>query len=181
MSVGSFGQSELYDELRRIAAAFLRRESALHTLQPTALVHEAYLRLMTPSADDEGPQTADLLRDRASFLGIASLVMRRVLVDHARRSRSRKRGSTLWKRIDLETDNLPTPASGLSTPMDLVELDSTLVRLGAHDPRSEKIVSMRYFGGMTVPEIAEHLALSVSTVEKDMRYALAWLARQMSR
>jgi RNA polymerase sigma factor (TIGR02999 family) len=169
-----------------MASQCLRQENPGHTLQPTALVHEAYLRLceslpdpsiLTPPAEVTDTTSS---KQRAHFLAAAALTMRRVLVDHARRHRARKRGRSVWKRIDLEPD-LPMPSAGLSDPGDLVELDSALTHLGAHDGRCEQMLSMRYFGGMTCMEIADHLGVSLSTVEKDMRYALAWLARHLSR
>ena len=159
----------LYRELRRLADAAMRAERANHTLQPTALVHEAFLRL----AGD-----AHRFESRAHFLGIAASVMRRVLVDHARGRNAQKRGggSTLVTVHDL--DDLPGPTS---EDVDLVVLDEVLSRLAALDARQGQIVELRFFGGLSVEETAEVLAVSPETVKRDWKLAKVWLVREMSR
>lgn len=177
----------LYDELRRIAAACLRSERAGHTLQPTALVHEAFLRLspLYSARPSDSPPSSDVEAEpsdaHAIFLAMAAMVMRRVLVDHARRRSARKRGSASRNRVDFAADAAFAAATSPVNSASLIDLDTALVRLGEHDPRCEHILSMRYFADMTAPEIARYLSVSVSTVEKDTRYALAWLARQLSK
>jgi RNA polymerase sigma factor (TIGR02999 family) len=157
----------VYDELRRLALSYLRRERPDHTLQPTALVNEAYLRL----AD----QSNVGFHDRAHFFGVAAKVMRRILVDHARRHHAEKRGG-LNHKVPLE-DLAATPAG---FDFDLVALDDALQALAAQDKRKSRIVELRFFGGLSVEETAEVLGVSAPTVKNDWRLAKAWLRRELS-
>ncbi len=157
----------IYDELRAIARGYLRRERADHTLQPTGLVHEAYLRLVD--------ETAANWQNRAHFFGVAAQVMRRVLIDHARRHRTAKRGGT-WEK--LEFDDLVTP--GPSRSVDLVALDDALLELAKMDPRQSQIVELRFFGGLTIEEAAEVLDVSPRTIKREWRRAKAWLRREIT-
>ena len=157
---------ELYDELRRIAAGYLRRERADHTLQPTALVHEAYGRLVD--------QSVVPWSDAAHFRAIAARVMRQVLVDHARKHGAATRGG----------DRLRVTLSGADTPspreeFDLLELDEALESLRGLHERKARIVELLYFGGMTHAEAAEALGVSQKTVEADWYMARAWLGTHL--
>jgi RNA polymerase sigma-70 factor (ECF subfamily) len=156
----------VYDELRALAARCLRRERADHTLQPTALVHEAYLKLVD--------QAAVAGKGREHFVGIAARAMRQVLVDHARRHSAAKRGGGR-RRIMLDS----SVASEKQDPVDLLALDEALERLSALDERQGRIVELRFFGGLTTKEAAELLGVSLSTVEADWRMARAWLHRAL--
>lgn len=157
----------VYEELRRLAAAALRRERTDHTLQPTALVHEAFLRLAeTPGASWE---------NRAHFVAIAARVMRRVLVDHARGRNALKRGNG---EIRVPIDDVDVPAVGQD--VDLVALDDALARLALLDERQARIVELRFFGGLSVPETAALIGASERTVKRDWQVARAWLTRELS-
>jgi RNA polymerase sigma factor (TIGR02999 family) len=157
----------VYGELRRRAQLAFRSELPGHTLQPTALVHEAFLRLFV-----DGPQPA--FADRAHFLAIAARVMRQVLVDHARNRRAQKRGP----RFKVEfTEKL---AVACAQP-DLLELDEALDKLGEEEPRLVALIEMRFFAGMTAEETAEARSESVHVVRHDLRYAQARLRRIVSR
>jgi RNA polymerase sigma factor (TIGR02999 family) len=149
----------LYPELRRIAAARLRAERAGHTLQPTALVHEAYIRLAGHEQSFES---------RSHFLAIAATVMRQILVDSARKFRAAKRGG---EKVPLDE------ASGLvrERPANLVDLDEALRALAATDARKSRIIEMRHFGGLTSEEVAAVLGISIPTVSRETRLAEAWL------
>ncbi|HEY2383517.1 MAG TPA: sigma-70 family RNA polymerase sigma factor [Terriglobia bacterium] len=157
----------LYNELYRIAGHHIRMERPNHTLQATALVHEAYLKLF----DIDQPKIAD----RAHFLAIASRVMRQVLVDHARARSTKKRGGEFRFTNDLEVDG----ARGLEK-LQLLELDTALDALAIEDKGLAELVEMRYFGGMTAEESAAVLGRSVHAVRHDLRLALAWLRRRFS-
>ena len=159
----------LYRELRRVAEAAMRDERADHTLQPTALVHEAFLRL----AGDQGR-----FESRAHFLGVAAGAMRRVLVDHARGRNAQKRGSgaTLVTVDDL--DDLPQPSAD---DVDLVVLDDALSRLTALDARQGQIVELRFFGGLSVEETAAVVGVSERTVKREWQLSRAWLRREIAR
>lgn len=159
----------IYDELRQIARGYLQRERADHTLQATGLVHEAYLRLVDQ-------KTAASWQSRAHFFGVAASVMRRILIDHARRHRAEKRGGQ-WAKVELE-DAL---ASTLPRSLDLLALDEALVRLAAADPRASQIVELRFFGGLTNEESAEVLDVSERTIKREWRRAKAWLHRELAR
>ena len=157
----------VYDELRRRAARYLRRERPGHTLQPTALVHEAYLRLIK--------QRGVSWQNRAQFFALASQMMRRILVDHARARRAAKRPARALQ-VTLADAALPTARRSL----DLVALDGALDELAAADPRPARIVELRFFGGLTREEIADGLGVSVPTVTRDWRFAKAWLYQRVT-
>lgn len=152
----------VYGELRRVAASYLRRERPGHTLQPTALVHEAYLRLIDQRQVD--------WRNRAQFVGIAAVMMRRVLVNHARDRVAAKRGGSMQK---ISISMADTPADGPG--VDVLALHEALERLAAIDQRKCSIVELKFFGGLTMKEIGEALGLSVATVEREWTFARAWL------
>jgi len=158
---------EVYDELRRLARRHMRRERAGHTLQTTALVHEAFLRL----ADSDVPW-----QDRAHFFAVAASQMRRILVDHARARASAKRGGKA-RRLTLD-EALAAPSRHVD---ELLAIDEALVRLGEEDPRKSRVVELHFFGGLTYEEIAEVLGVSLSTVRFDMRFAKAWLRREFTK
>jgi RNA polymerase sigma factor (TIGR02999 family) len=155
----------VYAELRRVAARQLRRERTGHTLQPTALVHEAYLRLVE--------QRNVEWQNRAHFYGVAAQVMRRILVDHARRQTARKRGDGA-QRVPIE-DIAETAAAEVP----VLVLDHALGRLEQLDPGLAHIVELRAFGGLTIDEVAHVLNVSVSTAKRDWRTAKAWLRNEL--
>ncbi len=157
----------LYDELRAMARQRLRLEREDHTLQPTALVHEAWMRLVDQTRVD--------LRGRAHFLALASQSMRRILVDHARKKKSAKRGGR-WQRVGLESGFAPAPGSD---PLDLVALDAALTTLRKLSERQAQVVELRFFGGLELKEVAQVLEVSLSTVERDWRFASAWLTEEL--
>jgi RNA polymerase sigma factor (TIGR02999 family) len=158
----------VYDELHRLASGYMRRERPNHTLQPTALLHEAYVRLMS-DCDVQW-------KDRAHFLGVAATVMRRVLVDWARARNTEKRGGGA-ERILFEDES----AGSLATQaVEIIDLDVALDKLENLDPRLSRIVELRYFGGLSVEETAEVLSVSVRTVKRDWSIARAWLRNEMS-
>jgi RNA polymerase sigma factor (TIGR02999 family) len=155
----------LYDELKRLARHHLRGESAGHTLQTTALVHEAYLRLVGADVAWEG---------RRHFFAVAAQVMRRVLVDHARgRGRAKRGGAAI--AVPLREDLAGAPERSAS----LVELDEALTRLSSLDPRKAQVVDLLYFAGLSYDETAEVLEISPATVHRDLRLARAWLFREL--
>ena len=155
----------VYAELRRLAAGYLKRERTGHTLQPTALVNEAWMRLAGQNAP---------WQNRAHFLGVAAGAMRRVLVDHARRRQAQKRGGG-----DLRVTLTDGAAAGGGNEVDLVRLDEALERLAALDERQAKMVTMRFFAGLTVEETAEALGVSEKTVKRDRAAAKAYLHREL--
>ncbi len=162
----------IYDELRRLAASFLAQERAGHTLQTTALVHEAYLKLV-------GGNAADFrFNGRAHFLAVAAQAMRRILITHARDRARQKRGGGV-ARVSLSDAERQTPAP--EPDVDLVALDEALTRLAGVDARKSRLVEMRFFGGMSVEEIAEALGVGTATVKRDWAMARAWLFREISR
>ena len=150
----------VYAHLRRIASAQLRGEREGHTLQPTALVNEAYLRLVNQAKVD--------WRDRAHFFGLVAATMRRVLIDHARRRASRKRQPG---------EQLPglTLAGGAAPAVDLLDLDRALERLAAESARAAQVVEMRYFTGLEIDEVADCLGISPATVKRDWEFARTWM------
>jgi len=156
----------LYGELRKIAAAYLRREREGHTLQPTALVNEAYVRLV-----DQHDVT---WQNRAHFLGVAAQVMRRILVDHARAHRREKRGGGA-ARVTLDDERV----GAVERDLDLVALDDALVGLAATDAELARVVELRYFGGLTVDETAEVLGVAPRSVDRAWATARAWLRREL--
>ena len=155
----------VYAELRALAASYFRGRGS-HTLQPTALVHEAFLRLH---------QHAGQVTDRAHFFAIAATAMRQVLIDHARRRRALKRGGAERERVTLS--NL----AAFESPVDLVALDDLLTKLAALDGRQARLVELRFFAGMTEEETAEVLGVSLRTVQKEWRKAKAWLLAELGR
>jgi RNA polymerase sigma factor (TIGR02999 family) len=157
----------LYVELRQIAERLMRRERGGHTLQPTAVVHEAFLRLV-------GEQSVEW-QDRAHFLGISARVMRRILVEHARHRNADKRGGG-QERVVLDENAL----GGEDAAFGLLALDDVLTRFAAIDPRSAQVAELRIFGGLTVPEVAQALGISPRTVDSDWSIARGWLAREFS-
>lgn len=160
-------QEGLYGELRAIAEAIMRGRGAGNTLQPTALVHEAWLKLAAASPD---------ANDRAHFMAIAATAMRQIVVDHARAKAALKRGGGARR---LSIDDLDASAGG-GTPDQVIAVDETLRRLERLDTRQAQVVEMRIFAGMTVDEVAEALSVSPRTVEMDWRMARAWLSRELS-
>jgi len=162
----------VYNQLRDIARARLRAERVDHTLDTSALVHEAYLRLT------EGA-TADW-QDRNHFFAVASTAMRRVLIDHAKNRQAQKRGGAPV-RVDLDLSQLVDAATTAdSDPESLLALDDALARLEQVHPRQAKAVELRYFAGLTLEEAAAVLATSAPTVLRDLRFAQAWLARELT-
>lgn len=160
----------LYKELYRIASRQLRSERSNHTLQPTALVNEAYLKL----SDFQGRQ----FTGQVHFLAVASRVMRQVLVDYARARGSQKRGGdrTPVPMTSLEIESEPGMA-----PLDLIELNTAIQELAEEDDALARLIEMRYFGGLTAEETAEALGMSVHAVRHDLRYAQAWLRRRLAQ
>ena len=158
----------VYAELRRLARHYMKRERAAHTLQPTALVNEVYLRL----ADIDRMQW----RDRAHFIATAATLMRRVLVDYARARARDKRGGQVSVTA-LDGDQVADPGRG----PDVVALDDALVALAQIDPRQSQLVELRFFGGLSVEETADALDVSPATVKREWTMAKAWLNRQLRR
>ena len=160
----------MYGELRRVAASYLRRERRNHTLQPTALVHEAWMRLQ----NQRDPQW----QGRTHVLAVGAQAMRRLLVDHGRHQKRDKRGGGAAP-LALD-DVLNAAASGGAPVEDLLTLEAALTRLEAIDARAAQVVTLRFFAGMSSPEAAEHLGVSVRTVEGDWAHARAWLKRELA-
>jgi RNA polymerase sigma factor (TIGR02999 family) len=158
----------VYEDLRRRAGAYLRRERSDHLLQPTALVNEVYLRLV----DHKSVRW----ENRAQFFGLAARLMRHILVDHARARGAQKRGGAALA-VTLEEGAMPSP----EPPVSLVALDEALEALAQLDPRQSRVVELRYFGGLSVEESAEVLGLSPATVKRDWTLARAWLHRELAR
>ena len=159
--------ARVYDELRRVASGLMRRERPDHTLSPTAVVHEAVIRLL-------GESIFDRAADRSHLLAAASRAMREVLIDHARRRVADRRGGGR-RRVPLDAVVDYFEGQGL----DLVAVHEALDHLAERDERQAQVMTLRYFGGMTVAEVAAALGVSVVTVERDWRLARAWLAGQL--
>jgi RNA polymerase sigma factor (TIGR02999 family) len=157
----------VYGELHAVAHRYLRAEHPGHTLQSTALVHEAYLRLVE--------QSPVQIQNRAHFIAVAARLMRQILVDYARRRHAAKRGAECKVELDEGFDLAPKPA------IDVLALDAALIRLSRRDLQQGRIVEMRFFGGLTVEETAEVLDVSAATVKRDWSMAKAWLTREMQR
>lgn len=157
---------ETYDQMKRLAASYLQLESATVTLSPTVLVHEAYVKLTK--------QVSNRYQSRGHFLAIAATIMRRILVDHARARKRIKRGGDLVRVVFDDDLKLTTSKDG-----DILALEEFLQELGQLDERQAKIVEMRFFGGMTVPEVAEVLGLSTRTIENEWRMCRAWLRKRI--
>jgi RNA polymerase sigma-70 factor, ECF subfamily len=158
----------VYEELRRLAAAYLRRERPGQTLQPTALVHEAYLRLMK--------DRPDRWQNRAHFCAIAAHSMRQILIERARARGAQKRGGA-QPRVTLDEGLV---AGEPSPTVDLIALDQALERLEAVDPEQARLVELRFFGGLTIEETAEAMNISPATVKRHWTVARAWLARELA-
>jgi RNA polymerase sigma factor (TIGR02999 family) len=158
----------VYDELRRLAGNQLRRERPGHTLQSTALVHEAYLRLID--------QKNVRWQNRAHFFGVASQMIRRILVDHARAHQAAKRGAGV-PRLELDE----ALDAGVQRDLDLVALDDALESLGRLDPQQARIIELRFFGGLSIEETAEVIGISPATVKREWSSARAWLFRELTR
>jgi len=156
----------VYDELRRRAAAQLRGERAGHVLQPTALVHEAYLRLVD--------QRHVMWRNRGQFFGLACQMMRRILVDRARAHRMAKR-SGQWARVTLDEMARALPP----VDVDVLDLDAALTRLAEFDSRKSQLAELRFFGGLSLEEAGEALGISIATAERDWQAARAWLFKEL--
>ncbi len=157
---------EVYDQLREVAGRYFRAESPDHTLQPTVILNDALVKLLGQHGSD--------WQDRHHFIAVAALAMRRALVDHARDKRRLKRGGGQW-RVTL-TDG---KALDGAPEADLLDLDRALERLADVDPRKAELVQLRYFGGLAIPEAADHLGISVATANRDWRLARAWLFRAL--
>jgi RNA polymerase sigma-70 factor, ECF subfamily len=160
----------VYGELRRVAARYLRRERRNHTLQPTALVHEAWMRLQN--------QRDPHWQGRTHVLALGAQAMRRLLVDHGRHQKRDKRGGGV---VPLALADVFNAAAAGAVPVeDLLTLEAALTRLEAIDARAAQVVTLRFFAGMSSPEAAEHLGVSVRTVEGDWAHARAWLKRELA-
>lgn len=157
----------VYSELRSLARKYLRSERSDHTLQPTALVNEVYVRLVD--------QRNASFSNRAQFFGMAAKLMRNILVDHARRRKSAKRGGEPLRLSISTADRI-----GRKPDLDLVALDDALTRLSVLNPQHSDTVELRFFGGLTIEETAEAMGVSHATVERDWSFARAWLRREMS-
>src|SRR5262245_22016089 len=158
----------VYDELRRLAAHYIRRERPDHTLQATALINEAYLRLIGQQQND--------WQNRAHFIGVAAHLMRNILVDHTRARAAAKRGRGA-KELPLD-EAIGVPGK---TAPDIIALDDALKDLAKRDERKSRIIELRYFGGLSMEETAEVIGLSVATARREMRMAEAWLGRQIQK
>ncbi|NOT60510.1 MAG: sigma-70 family RNA polymerase sigma factor [Acidobacteria bacterium] len=157
----------VYDELHKLAGAYLRRERRGHTLQTSGLVNEAFVRLIGQQID---------WQNRAHFFGIAAQMMRRILVDYARARQTDKRGGA---EIHVALDEALDEAEAQDA--DLVALDDALLSLAQFDPRQSRIVELRYFGGLTIQEVAEVMSLSDSTIEREWNTARLWLRRELTQ
>ncbi|MCA9273603.1 MAG: sigma-70 family RNA polymerase sigma factor [Phycisphaerales bacterium] len=160
----------VYDQLKALAGSLLVSERAGHTLQPTALVHEAYVRLIDQRSIDQS--------DRAAFLGLAATVMRRVLVDHARARNRVKRGGGL-RRVELQESRISGQDSG-TEQIDIEAMDAALNRLAELDPRKARLIELRFFGGLDETEAAELIGISRATASREWRMARSWLARELA-
>jgi RNA polymerase sigma factor (TIGR02999 family) len=157
----------VYDELRALASSYARNQPANHTLQPTAVVHEALAKLLESGADR--------WESRAHFFAVAARAMRQVLTDHARAKRTQKRGGDALERVTLDTDRV----AQAPLDVDVIALDDALSELAGYDERKHRVVELRYFGGLTIEETASVLGVSTTTVESEWRAARAWLAQRL--
>jgi RNA polymerase sigma factor (TIGR02999 family) len=158
----------IYDELRRLAGCYMRRQRPGHTLQTTALVNEAFLKLI------DGKRVS--FKDRAHFFAVAARAMRQILIDHARSHNYAKRGGGALK---VELDEAAVMAEQQAS--ELVALDEALKELAGVDERKSRVVELRFFGGLSIPEVAEVLGVSEPTVQREWRMAKAWLHNEMSK
>ena len=158
----------VYKELRKLAVTYLRRDRPDHTLQPTALIHEAYIRMVNQDLPD--------WKSRTHFFGVAANLMRQILVDHARKHHAAKRGAGS-KKVTLEDALVFSEEKG----SELLLLDEALTQLAVVDPRKARVIELRYFAGLSVNETAEALGISVATTGRDLRMAEAWLRRELTK
>ena len=158
----------VYDELQRLARGYIRNERVGHTLQPTALVNEAYARMVKQDQPD--------YRSRSHFLGVAAQVMRQILIDHARSRKAGKRGGG---QLNISLD--AAAEAGQSRPLTMIEVDDALKTLEKRDALKAKLIEMRFFGGLTAEESADVLGLTVDEVRRHLRVAQAWLRRELDR
>lgn len=156
----------VYSELRRLADGYMRRERPDHTLQPTALIHEAYIRLIQQSQPE--------WHSRSHFFRFAAHLMRQILVDHARTRRAEKRGGDAEK---VPFDDMAIVAA--SEPVDVLAVDEALERMASFDPRKAQTLELKFFGGMSEEEIAQALGISVRTLGRELRLAKAWMAKAL--
>jgi RNA polymerase sigma factor (TIGR02999 family) len=162
----------VYSELRRLASNYLRRERQGHTLQPTALVNEAYLKLID--------QKNARWQNRAQFFGVSAQLMRRILVDHARAHQAGKRGGSDRQRLSITSAGQIGAKRAISEPaIDLLALHEALSELAEIDPQQGRIVELKFFGGLSIEETAEILGIGHATVERDWKMARAWLRRKL--
>jgi len=162
----------VYSELRRLAGNYLRRERQNHTLQPTALVNEAYLKMV----DQRSPHW----QNRAQFYGVAAQMMRRILVDHARQHQAAKRGGSDQERLSITSaGQLGAKQLAAEPAIDLLALHEALEELTAIDPQQGRIVELKFFGGLSIEETAEVMGIGHATVERDWKMARAWLRRKL--
>jgi RNA polymerase sigma-70 factor, ECF subfamily len=162
----------VYAELHRLAGNYLRRERQNHTLQPTALVNEAYLKLID--------QKSAKWQNRAQFFGVAAQLMRRILVDHARQHQAAKRGGSAQQRLSITSAGRAAAKELSSEPaLDLLALHEALNELAEIDPQQGRIVELKFFGGLSIEETAEVLGIGHATVERDWKMARAWLRRKL--
>lgn len=161
----------VYDELRKLADAWLARERSGQTLQATALVHEAYLRLIGPEGNHDQPWD-----NRGHFFAAAAEAMRRILVDRARAKGAAKRGGS-WRRIDLDLARISVD----EVPAELLDLDAALTRLREDEPDKTKLVELRFFAGLSMEQAASVLGISIATAGRHWAYARAWLYRELCR
>jgi RNA polymerase sigma factor (TIGR02999 family) len=157
----------VHSELRRLASNYLRRERQNHTLQPTALVNEAYLKLID--------QKNARWQNRAHFYGVAAQLMRRILVDHARQHQAAKRGGTNQQRLSITSAR----AIAEAPEVDVLAVHEALEELKQFDPQQERIVELRFFGGLSIDETAEVMGIGHATVERDWKMARAWLRQKL--
>lgn len=162
----------VYEQLRAMATGFLAGERAGHTLQPTALVHEAYVRLIDQRSVDEN--------NRAAFMGLAATIMRRILVDHARAKKRVKRGGSS-RRVELRESQISgTAPSKDDLSIDIERMDLALVKLADLDPRKARLIELRFFGGLDENESANLIGISRATASREWRMARSWLVRELS-
>jgi RNA polymerase sigma-70 factor, ECF subfamily len=164
----------VYQELRALAGSYLRRQRSDHTLQPTALVHEVYMKMV-----DQTGSSGARFNNRAHFMAVAAKAMRHILINHAEKRNAAKRGGgeRAGRRLSIDADVAIQP----DQDVDLLALDEALQRLSAMDDRKSRVVEARFFGGLTVDEIAVVLGVSKTTVEGDWRLARAWLSKELSK
>lgn len=177
----------VYGELRALAGSFFADQSPGHTLQPTALVHDAYIKMVgaakspqTPSADqsqESAMEAKPFYKDRGHFFAIAAKAMRQILTDHARKHAAAKRGGPDVTRIELNDDQAVVEGREI----DLVSLDEAMQRLAQLDPRKVQVIELRFFGGLTNEEVADVLEVSRTTVADDWTVARAWLRAEMAK